>query len=164
MILDYGRLTYLNLKIIYSRICLLCLNDHRELALADQQSNKKLDVYFHASWNSWIRVLVVDLFSLFILFTAFKQFILNKKHKFYYVFDLLSIVVNIGRDKKKRKNLVCWSIVLFFPTEITVALISAFAGGVGFLLIIVIAAFCCKRRRRRRRGKRASKVFQQDFT
>lgn len=49
MILDYDRLAYLNLKIIYSRICLLCLNDHGELALADQQSNQKLDVYFHAS-------------------------------------------------------------------------------------------------------------------
>lgn len=82
----------------------------------------------------------------------------------YYV---LSIVVNIGRDKKKVKILdrllISCTLSEIDHTEIPVVLISAIAGGVGFLLIIVIAAFCFKTRRRRRRGKRASNVFQQAF-
>lgn len=82
----------------------------------------------------------------------------------YYV---LSIAVNIGRDKKKGKILdrllVICTLSEIDHTEIPVVLISAITGGVGFLLIIVIAAFCFKARRRRRRGKRASNVFQQAF-
>ena len=82
----------------------------------------------------------------------------------YYV---LSIAVNIGRDKKKGKILdrllISCTLSEIDQTEIPVVLISAITGGVGFLLIIVIAAFCLKTRRRRRRGKRASNVFQQAF-
>ena len=82
----------------------------------------------------------------------------------YYV---LSIVVNIGRDKKKRnildRLLINCTLSKIDHTEIPVVLISAITGSVGFLLIIAIAAFCFKTRRRRRRGKRASNVFQQVF-